>query len=89
MECVTNIEWENIMKEKQKDIVRDCHSCDWYKNMVCKGKAPCLMERLQILSDAIEDMISKQIELEEKQDKIIRGLQGKMEAEYKKNGGGL
>ena len=83
--CVEKIDWEKTMTEH--DIVKDCLKCEWYKNHVCKAQPPCLSEKLQCLKDSIDNLISKQKELENKQDRIIRGLQGKADAECKCSGG--
>ena len=84
--CVSKIDWKKA-EETIIKTVRDCHSCPWFRNGVCKTILPCLAEKLQTQSDATDDLINKQVELEEKIDNIIKSLRGKAEAEYKKSGG--
>ena len=98
--CVEKIDWEKVreregnilygghmIEDKKENIIRDCHNCGWFKNHVCKAQSPCLAEIIQQVLDAINDLKSNQIEIENKHDRIIRGMQGKADAECKCSGG--
>ena len=80
MGCVEKIDWEKVRK-REGNIIYGGHMIE------DKIISPYLLNELRILHDTIDDLICKQIELEEKQDNIIKSLQGKAEAEYKKSGG--
>jgi len=80
MGCVEKIDWEKLRKREGNTV---------YGGHIIEDKtvSPYLLNELRILHDTIDDLICKQIELEEKIDCIIKSLRGKAEAEYKKSGG--
>ena len=73
MGCVEKIDWEKVRK-REGNIIYGGHMIE------DKIISPYLLNELRLLHDAID-------ELKGKQDNIIKSLQGKAEAEYKKSGG--
>ena len=68
---------EKLKREQEKIMMKNCFECEWYLNQICKTKAPCLQKKF-------EEINYIQSEMEEQLGNIIKSLQGKAEADYKK-----